>query len=278
VSHSSATLTQHPAQSAPLARSLPRRSRIAILTSLFGITLLAWVYLIVMALSMDDMSMTAGEMMRIRPWSGLDFLLMFLMWAVMMVGMMVPTAVPMTLIYAAVARKAASQSTPVAPTATFVAGYIVMWCLFSVAATVTQWVLDQAALLSPMMVSNSPALGAGLLIGAGIYQWTPFKDACLQHCRAPAHFFAQHWRSGATGAFRLGLEHGAFCLGCCWVLMGLLFLGGVMNLLWIAAITFFVLLEKLSPWGVQGGRVVGAGMILVGVLGLAGFLDFGSIF
>ncbi len=201
MSHSSGLPIEHPAQAAPLTGSLPRRNRIAILASLFGITLLAWVYLIVMALSMDDMSMTAGEMMRIRPWSGLDFLLMFLMWAVMMVGMMVPTAVPMTLIYAAVARKAASQSTPLAPTATFVAGYIVMWCVFSVAATVTQWVLDQAALLSPMMVSNSPALGAGLLIAAGIYQWTPFKDACLQHCRAPAHFFAQHWRSGASGAF-----------------------------------------------------------------------------
>ena len=232
--------------------------------------MLAWVYLIVMALSMDEMSMTAGEMMRLRPWSGLDFLLMFLMWAVMMVGMMVPTAVPMTLIYAAVARKAASRATPLAPTAVFVAGYIVMWCLFSVAATVVQWLLDQAALLSPMMVSNSSALGAGLLIAAGLYQWTPFKDACLRHCRSPAHFFARHWRSGAVGAFRLGLEHGAYCLGCCWVLMGLLFLGGVMNLLWIAAITFFVLLEKLSPWGVQGGRVVGGAMVLAGILALAG--------
>ena len=266
MSHSSGIPIEHPVQAAPLTGSLPSRSRIAILASLFGITLLAWVYLIAMALSMDDMSMTAGGMMRIRAWSGLDFLLMFLMWAVMMVGMMVPTAVPMTLIYAAVARKAASQNTPLAPTAVFVAGYILMWCLFSVAATLTQWVLDLAALLSPMMVSNSPALGAGLLIAAGIYQWTPFKDACLQHCRAPAHFFAQHWRSGASGAFRLGLKHGAYCLGCCWVLMGLLFLGGVMNLLWIAVITFFVLLEKLSPWGVQGGRVVGAAMVLAGIL------------
>jgi predicted metal-binding membrane protein len=270
VPHSAGTPIEQPVPAAPLTRSLPRRDRIAILISLFGITLLAWVYLIVMALSMDEMSMTADGMMRIRPWSGLDFLLMFLMWAVMMVGMMVPTAVPMTLIYAAVARKAASRATPVAPTSVFVVGYIVMWCLFSVAATLTQWILDQAALLSPMMVSNSSALGAGLLISAGIYQWTSFKDACLQHCRSPAHFFAQHWRSGAAGAFRLGLEHGAYCLGCCWVLMGLLFLGGVMNLLWIAVITFLVLLEKLSPWGVQAGRVVGGAMVLAGILVLAG--------
>ena len=260
MSHSSGAPIEPPA----LTRSLPRRNRFAILASLFGITLLAWVYLIVMALGMEEVSMNSSGMMRIRPWSGLDFLLMFLMWAVMMVGMMLPTAAPMTLIYAAVARKAAAQATPVAPTAVFVAGYIVMWSLFSVVATLTQWGLDQAALLSPMMVSNSSALGAGLLIAAGIYQWTPFKDACLQHCRSPAHFFSQHWRSGAAGAFRLGLEHGAYCLGCCWVLMGLLFLGGVMNLLWIAGITLFVLLEKILPHGALGGRIAGVAMILAG--------------
>ena len=270
MSHSSATPTSHPAQAAPLTGSLPRRNRIAILASLFGITLLAWVYLIVMALSMDDMSMTAGEMMRIRPWSGLDFLLMFLMWAVMMVGMMVPTAVPMTLIYAAVARKAASQSTPVAPTATFVAGYIVMWCVFSVAATVTQWVLDQAALLSPMMVSNSPALGAGLLIGAGIYQWTPFKDACLQHWRSPVQFLMQHWRRGTGGALMMGLDHGVYCIGCCWFLMALLFVGGVMNLVWIATLAVLVLLEKVVPHGKLVARLAGASFIVAGLLILSG--------
>ncbi len=176
----------------------------------------------------------------------------------------------MTLIYAGVARKADAQNTPLAPTATFVAGYIVIWTLFSVGATVAQWLLEQAALLSPMMVTTSPSLGAGLLIAAGIYQWTPWKNRCLRHCRAPAHFFAQHWRSGAAGGFRMGLERGAFCLGCCWVLMGLLFLGGVMNLLWIAAITLFVLLEHVIPFGDQGGRIGGAAMILLGVVWLAG--------
>ena len=162
------------------------------------------------------------------------------------------------------------QDTPLAPTATFVLGYIAMWSLFSVAATLVQWGLDQAALISPMMVSTSPSLGAGLLIAAGIYQWLPFKDACLQHCRAPAHFLAEHWHKGKAGAFRMGLEHGAFCLGCCWALMGLLFLGGVMNLLWIAAITLFVLLEKVLPFGDRGGRVMGALMVLAGLLALAG--------
>ncbi|MFQ5382612.1 MAG: DUF2182 domain-containing protein, partial [Dehalococcoidia bacterium] len=197
---------------------------------------------------------------------------MLLMWVVMMIGMMVPTAVPMTLVYAAVVRKAGRQGTPIAPTAMFVLGYVVVWSLFSLAATLVQWGLDEAALLSPMMVSTSPLLGCGLLIGAGIYQLTPMKGACLEHCRAPAHFFAAHWRPGAFGAFAMGSHHGAFCLGCCWILMGLLFLGGVMNLLWIALITAFVLVEKVLPFGARGGQLVGLLMILAGGSGLAGFL------
>jgi predicted metal-binding membrane protein len=211
-----------------------------------------------------------GNMVMIHHWTPFDFLMMFLMWAVMMVGMMVPTAVPMTLIYAAVARKAQRQGTPLAPTGAFVTGYIAMWTLFSVGATAAQWGLDQAALLSPMMVSKSPALGAGLLIAAGLYQLTPFKNACLEHCRGPADFFTRNWRKGMGGAFRMGLVHGAYCLGCCWVLMGLLFFGGVMNLLWIAAITFFVLLEKVLPSGDRGGKVAGALMLAAGGAMLAG--------
>jgi predicted metal-binding membrane protein len=121
-----------------------------------------------------------------------------------------------------------------------------------------------------MMVSTSPALGAALLIGAGIYQLTPYKNACLEHCRAPAHFIAEHWRPGTRGALLMGAEHGLYCLGCCWVLMGLLFFGGVMNLLWIAAITLFVLLEKLLPFGARGGRLAGAALIALGCAVLAG--------
>ena len=257
----------------PSPGALPRRDRAAILIGLAGVTLLAWTYLLLTARGMSAMDRMGGMagMAGIRPWSGSDFLLMFLMWAVMMVGMMVPTAAPMTLIYAAVARKAVSQGSPLAPTGVFVAGYVAMWTLFSLAATTAQWALDQAALLSPMMVANSPALGAALLIAAGFWQLTPFKNACLQHCRAPAMFFADHWRDGYAGAFRMGLGHGAYCLGCCWVLMGLLFVGGVMNLLWIAAIALFVLLEKVVPHGVLGGRLAGVLMILAGILLLAGF-------
>ena len=197
---------------------------------------------------------------------------MFLMWAVMMVGMMLPTAAPATLVYAAVARKAARQGTPVAPTACFVAGYLVMWTLFSIGATAAQWALDQAALLSPMLVASSPWLGALLLLAAGVYQLTPAKEACLRHCRAPAHFIAEQWRPGAAGALRMGAVHGAFCLGCCWALMGLLFFGGVMNLLWIAAITLFVLVEKLFSRGPGAARLTGAAMILAAGLVAIGWL------
>ena len=259
--------------SATLIRSLPARDRIAILAGLLGVSALAWAYLIKMAIDMQAMPpMAAGEMLQIRPWASTDFVFMFLMWAIMMVGMMVPTAIPMTLIHAEIGRKAAAQGTPIASTAMFVVGYVAMWTAFSAAATLAQWALDQAALLSPMMVTNSPQLGAGLLIGAGIYQITPMKDSCLRHCRSPAHFISEHWRPGVAGALRMGAEHGAFCLGCCWLLMALLFFGGVMNLLWIAAITLFVLLEKVLPLGDQGGRVAGVGMIVLGVVLLVRWL------
>ena len=195
--------------------------------------------------------------------------------AAMMVAMMVPTAAPMTLVYAAVARKAARDNHPVAPTFVFVAGYLAIWVLFSVVATVAQGSLDQLALLSPTMVSASPVLGSGLLIGAGVYELTPYKHACLAHCRAPAHFISHKWRSGFAGAFRMGLELGTYCLGCCWILMGLLFVGGLMNLIWIAAIAVFILLEKTMPFAEMGARVVGAAMIVVGLLSLAGLVALG---
>jgi len=245
-----------------LTRELPRRDFIAIIISLGGITLLSWLYLVKMA---ADMSMPEGmSAIQITAWDADYFLMMFLMWDVMMVGMMLPSVTPMVLIYAGVARKSNMQGIPVAPTGAFVSGYIAMWLIFSLFATIAQWSLDQAALLSPMMVYNSVGLGAVLLIAAGIYQWLPIKDKCLQHCRSPVHFIATHWRPGSIGAFKMGLSHGAYCLGCCWVLMILLFVGGVMNLLWIAAITLFVLFEKVLPLGDVGGRVMGLLMITAG--------------
>jgi predicted metal-binding membrane protein len=255
-------------------RAIPRRDRVAVLCSLFGVAVLAWIYLIRASARMggDGAPM---EMMEIRPWDLADFGLIFIMWTIMMVGMMLPSAAPATMMYAAVTRKAARDGNVVPPTMVFVSGYVALWTLFSVLATSAQWGLDRAALLSPMMVTTSPAVGASLLVAAGVYQLTPIKRACLDHCRSPAHFLAGHWRPGVAGAFRMGLEHGAFCVGCCWVLMGLLFLGGVMNLLWIAAISAFVFMEKVLP--VSGAktseRLTGWAMIVIGAalwLALAG--------
>ena len=224
-----------------------------------------------MSNGMADHSMTSTmhAMVAVQSWTAAEFGLMLVMWGVMMVAMMVPTAAPMTLVYAAVARKAAAQHSPLAPTFVFVAGYVTVWTLFSVLATVAQRALDQAGLLTPMMASNSAVFGGSVLIAAGLYQLTPYKHACLRNCRAPAHFLSRYWRTGTVGAFRMGLRLGAYCLGCCWILMSLLFVGGVMNLLWIAAIAVFILLEKTLRLGQAGSRFAGGAMVLVGAISLA---------
>ena len=240
------------------------------------ITAAAWIHVVIQARQMPAGTMsssTVGTMQSMNPaptWTALEFGLLLLMWAVMMVAMMLPSALPMTLVYAAVVRKAAQGQHPVAPTGAFVAGYLAMWGLFAVAATAAQLGLERWSLLSPAMAAASPRLGGALLIAAGVYELTPMKHACLAQCRAPAHFIAQHWHAGPAGGVRLGVELGAYCLGCCWILMGLLFVGGVMNLVWIAAITAFILFEKTVAFGVAGGRVVGAVLILLGVLIVTG--------
>jgi predicted metal-binding membrane protein len=245
--------------------ALLRRDRLIIVAGLVALTVLAWVYIVWMASAMETGQMADMAMPYLRPWSAIDFLLMFLMWAIMMVGMMAPSAAPMMLLVAAINRKQQQRVKPLAPTGAFVAGYLAVWMAFSLLATLLQWGLEQAALLSPMMVSTSPVLGGVLLIGAGLYQWTPYKDVCLKHCRSPIQFLMHHWRKGVHGAFAMGITHGAFCLGCCWLLMGLLFFGGVMNLLWVAAIAVFVLLEKIAPGGQMLGRVAGAILALAGI-------------
>lgn len=240
------------------ALKLPHRDLWVITASLTAIAVLSWIYLLAMARDMCCI--------QIPVWDAAYFWMTFSMWAIMMVGMMVPSAAPMILIYAAVARKAEKQGTPIASAGAFTSGYIVMWTVFSFLVTLLQWLLDKAALLSPMMVSNSPKFGAGLLIAAGVYQWLPVKNNCLQHCRSPFHFISSHWRPGNTGAFLMGISHGGFCIGCCWALMLLLFVGGVMNILWIAIITIFVLLEKILPLGDQGGKLTGVLMVIIGTI------------
>ena len=238
-----------------------------IFTALGTTILIAWGYLFTLSekmSAMDMSSMKAAAMVGMHTWHGDDFIRMFAMWVVMMVGMMIPTAMRAVLIYATVVNRADRSGSPVVQTYWFVAGYVVIWSIFSLGATVFQWALDQGGVLSPTMVIASPKLGAGLLIIAGLYQFTPWKDTCLKHCQSPAMFIAMQYKPGRIGALRLGTYHGGYCLGCCWVLMGLLFLGGVMNLIWIAAIAGFVLLEKLLPPSLRTVPLTGSLMVVSG--------------
>ena len=249
--------------------SVLKRDRSVVLATLLAITALAWAYLIDMAIGMATMPMgeAVGGMRQVS-WDLGYFAAMFVMWTIMMVGMMLPSAAPMILLYALIERKQRPSESPYAGTTLFAAGYIAVWTGFSLIATFAQWGLSEAALLSPKMVGTSPILGGVLFIAAGIYQLTPLKNACLKHCRSPIHFLVHHRRTGRFGPLLMGLDHGAFCVGCCWFLMALLFTLGVMNLLWVAAITVFVLLEKVLPvrWPVariSSALMIGAGGALL---------------
>ena len=254
---------------------LLRRDRLVVLAGLILLTALSWLYLYHLTLQMGMGSMLADQvgaetmsvsgMIQLAPWTLTDAILMFVMWAIMMIAMMVPSATPMVLLYAHVVRHKSREAEPLAYTSAFFAGYVLIWTGFSAAATALQWGFEQAALLSPMMVSVSPVFGGLVLIVAAVYQWTPLKDACLRRCRSPVWFLSSNWQEGADGALRMGLAHGAYCLGCCWSLMLVLFVGGVMNLLCVAAITIFVLIEKVMPRGRMIGRVGG---ILLGLAGV----------
>jgi predicted metal-binding membrane protein len=228
---------------------------------------MAWGWLVTgagMEMSAVDMTAMAGMdgwLMRPAVWTPAYAGLIFAMWWVMMVAMMLPSAAPMLLLFARVNRKDKEAGAPLVPIALFAAGYLLVWGGFCAVATALQWGLESARLLSPMLVTTDHWLGAGILIAAGLSQFTPLKAVCLRHCRTPLGFLLGSWRSGRLGALRMGLEHGAFCLGCCWFLMALLFFGGVMNLYWIAGLAVFVLLEKTIPLGHWLARV--AGVVLV---------------
>ncbi len=187
-----------------------------------------------------------------------------------MIAMMTPSAAPMILLHAAVTRKTQPEADAAALSAVFLAGYLAVWGAFSAAATGLQWALALRGLVSPhLMTVTSAALAGVILLAAGAYQFTAVKRACLVHCRNPAHFLARHYRPGRAGAFRFGVVHGAYCLGCCWFLMALLFFGGVMNLYWIAGIALFVAAEKLLPRGEWIARGAGGALVLGGLATLA---------
>jgi predicted metal-binding membrane protein len=254
-----------------------RRDRVIVAAALVMLTALAWAYVWWLGTDMEiggmDMSgfrmIPAGMglmMPTSAPWTVTEFAFVFAMWAVMMIGMMTPSATPTILIYARVGRQAARQGKPLAASAYFAAGYLLTWTGFAVAATSAQWALERAALLTPMMAAASDMFSGAVLIAAGVYQWTPLKDACLRQCQSPLLFIQRHggFRSDLLGTLALGARHGAYCVGCCWVLMALLFVGGVMNVLWIAAIAILVLAEKVIPAGRVISRIAGVGLFAGG--------------
>lgn len=221
--------------------------RLLLCASLAALVVLSWKYLLVLSGDMATMDMAGMDMPGMHAWGLSDFFQMSIMWAVMMTGMMVPTALRAILIYARVAETASARGRALASVSWFVVGYVMVWTGFGIGAAALQAGLNFFGLLSPAMASSSASLGAVILIGAGAYQLTPWKDVCLKHCQSPAAYLVGRVGPRWMDGLRLGLGHGTYCLGCCWVLMLLLFVGGVMNFFWIAAIAGFVLLEKLLP-------------------------------
>jgi len=267
--------------------SVLRRDRLVVVIALVAVIVLSWAYILAgagMGMSAFEMTQSVGvsdstqpsmqemstggtaadSLMATGTWTVGYAVVIFLMWWVMMLGMMLPSAAPLLLLFARMMRK--EKGAPYVPTGVFALGYVVMWAAFSAIATGAQWGLEASGLLSGIMVGTSAVLAAALLIAAGVWQLTPLKNACLRHCRSPIGFLSAHWRPGPTGAFRMGLVHGAFCLGCCWFLMALLFYGGVMNLYWIIGLALYILIEKLLPAGVRIGQLTGVALIAWGAV------------
>ncbi len=243
----------------------PARDRGAIFAALLGLTAIAWIALTVLVRRMMAGSPMAGMGMDTMPmpmpalpWSVGDFAETFAMWWVMMVAMMLPSASPMVATFAAINRSKREKGRPFIPSGLFTAGYLLAWGAFSVAATVAQWGAAGAAWLLGDLQRLPPLVAGIVLVAAGVYQFTPLKSVCLTRCRSPLNFVMNHWRDGTVGALAMGFAHGIYCLGCCWLLMALLFVGGVMNLVWAAAIGLLVFVEKLLPGGTTIARAGGA--------------------
>ncbi len=245
------------------------RNRTLTVSALAALIASAWGYTAYLALDVGSAGMQsmlqAAALPAAMSWHLADFVFMFIMWGMMMVAMMLPSATPMILLFERVVRRRSAADRPMVSLAVFVTGYLVVWLGFSVLATIANWGLHQAGLLTSMMGNTTPMVAGALLIVAGFFQWTRLKEACLEHCRSPLAFLTMHWREGAGGALRMGLHHGGYCVGCCWLLMALLFVLGVMNLVWIAVLTVAVLLEKVVPRGKWLSRGTGVGLIVWGI-------------
>lgn len=243
------------------------RERRIVVACLTIVSALAWAY-VLMGAGMD-MSMP-GMVMAPMEWSPAVALIMLAMWWVMMIAMMVPSAVPTILLFSKIEAAKAARGQAAIATAVFVAGYLVVWGAFSVLATGLQWSLDRLGLMAMDIRLASAPLAGGLLLAAGLYQFTPIKRACLRHCQSPVLFLSTHWRPGPKGAFLMGAHHGAYCLGCCWMLMALLFVGGIMNVLWIAGLAIYVALEKWASRSAWLSRTVGMALCAAGIAVLGG--------
>lgn len=268
-----------------VAERLLKRDRTVVLAAIVGIVAIAALYTVLgIGMPMSAIEMTAmagagpgegsmtmdggGMAMMAMPaaWSFGYAVLVFLMWWVMMVAMMLPSAAPTVLLYSVLVRRTAEAAAAAPLAMAFMAGYLAVWAGFSLAATGLQWMLELHGLVSPaMMTLTSSVIGGCVLLAASAYQLSALKRVCLEHCRSPMQFLVERRRPGLSGAFRMGVEHGAFCLGCCWFLMALLFVGGIMNLYWIAGLAVLVALEKLAP---VGGRLATLSAVALAVAGI----------
>ena len=245
-----------------------RRDRFIVIAGLFIISILAWLYIIYLYRQMEVMNMDAlfFAMPMTPEWTATDFIFMFLMWLVMMIAMMTPSVAPLILLFAKVNRQRKEQQSPFVNTFYLFTGYFVVWGGFSLIATLLQWLLQQLSWLNPDMIITNKILGAIILIAAGIFQFTAIKQTCLSYCKSPLDFIYKHWGEGKNGAIKMGFKNGAYCVGCCWVLMVLLFVSGVMNILWVALIALFVLIEKVSAKSKWISFVAGSLLIALGAL------------
>jgi predicted metal-binding membrane protein len=238
-----------------------RRDRAAVVLVATFISVLAWAFLFYRSWVTQRIDFAVVVMPGIGDWTSRDLLMVFAIWAIMMVAMMVPPVTPMLLSFATISSNRLAQAPAFVPWWVFLAGYLVFWMVFGILATLAQWGLHSLALLSPTMGSTSPLVGSLLLMAAGIYQWTTLKQACLSHYQRPSQFLLTRGRHhDGKAAFRMGLRHGACCLGSCWLLMAVLFAVGAMNLAWIAGLSVFMLLEKILPREFRVAKV--AGLIL----------------
>lgn len=246
-------------------KALLHHDRAIVAAGLLGTVVVMWAWLVPASLDMYGRMDGLATWMMQDHWDVRYGVLIFLMWTAMMVGMMLPSATPAVLLFAKVVRTDGKAAATIPRTVAFAGGYLLTWLAFSLLATLLQWGLAELRLLSPMMEASSPVLTAFILIAAGVYQWAPLKRACLTQCRSPLDYVSRHWRPGIAGALRMGIGHGLLCVGCCWMLMLLLFAGGVMSLAVIGAITFLVLLEKLAPFGQLASRLTGVAMVGLGL-------------